>query len=359
MEQSVTEFLFVHACDYEMMKRVSIKTVADRAGVSIATVSRCINEPDRVLESTRARVDAAIAETGYAPNTVAQSFRRGHTNIIMVVIPSIGDPFFTEVMEGIRSVVDARGYSVVITETQFNKLSAHEIGKILVSRQADGIILLASVFPFGSEVLSTARQRAQPIVIGCEVISSELEEFPSVHIDDVAAGKEATEFLIAEGHTRVAFITGQASSLLTKDRERGYELAMHSAGLRIEPGWIVEGEMTLEGAAAATRSLLEHALRPTAIFCANDEMAMGCMREIQRRGMSVPDDVSVMGFDDIRYAAVVNPPLTTIAQPALEIGKRTAKKILDAIESEGEESVETEIVRHALIVRESVAKPRD
>jgi LacI family repressor for deo operon, udp, cdd, tsx, nupC, and nupG len=341
-----------------MVKQVSIKNVADRAGVSIATVSRCINDPDRVLALTRAKVEEAIAETGYEPNTIAQSFRRGHTNIIMVVLPSIGDPFFTEVIQGIRSVIDARGYSVVINETQFNTMKAREIGEILVSRQADGVILLASVFPFGSDVLSKARRRGQPIVIGCEVISAELEEFPSVHIDDVAAGQEATEFLISKGHSQIAFITGQASSLLTKDRERGYVSGMQAAGFKIEPGWIVEGRMTLDGAGEATRSLLEHQLRPTAIFCANDEMAMGCMHAIQRQGMSVPDDISVMGFDDIRYAAVSNPPLTTIAQPARDIGERTAQKILDAIESRGERTTEPEIVTHTLIVRESVAELR-
>ena len=154
------------------MAQVSIKQVAEIAGVSIATVSRCINNPAQVRERTRARVQAAILETGYSPNTIAQSFRRGRTNVIMVVMPSIGDPFFTDVMRGIRSVVSEHGYSIIINETNFNTMTAEEIGAIMVSRQADGFILLASIFPFGNEVLARAEKRSQPVVIGCETISA-------------------------------------------------------------------------------------------------------------------------------------------------------------------------------------------
>ena len=127
------------------MSTVSIKDVARIAGVSIATVSRCINEPDRVRLNTRAKVQSAIEQTGYSPNTLAQSFRRGKTHVIMVVLPSVGDPFFTEVMKGIREVASNNGYTLLINETQFNTITADEIGSIVVSRQADGIILLAAV----------------------------------------------------------------------------------------------------------------------------------------------------------------------------------------------------------------------
>lgn len=327
------------------------------AGVSIATVSRCVNNPEKVTEKTRLKVQKAILETGYSPNTLAQSFRRGRTNLVMVVLPSIGDPFFTDVMRGIRTAAKAKGYSVVIEETQFNTMTADEIGAMLVSKQTDGIILLASMSPFGTEILSAKSRRRLPIVIGCETISPELAEFPSVHIDNVAAAKEATNYLISQGHRHIAMIHGQASSLLTKDREYGYRAAMKQARLTIEEGWVVEGELSIEGAIRATRKLLNHQHRPTAIFCANDEMAIGCLHAVKSAGLRVPDDISVMGFDDIRYAEVADPPLTTIGQPAEEIGERVMYRLCREIEDGRNGETTPEIVPHELIVRQSVAGP--
>ena len=326
--------------------------------MSIATVSRCINSPDKVREQTRGRVEAAILETGYSPNTLAQSFRRGRTNRVMVVLPAIGDPFFTSVMHGIQRAAKAKGYSVIIVETQFNTMTADEVGAMLVSKQTDGIILLASTSPFGTEIQSARSRQRLPIVIGCETIAPELAGFPSVHIDNVAAASEATAYLIGRGHRRIAMISGQRSSLLTRDREMGYRDAMRESGLGIEDGWVVEGSMNLDGAIRATCELLDHASRPTAIFCANDEMAIGSLHAIKSAGLSVPGHISVMGFDDIRYAEVVDPPLTTIAQPTEEIGERALCRLYREIESgPGEPDTAPEIVPHKLIVRQSVAAP--
>jgi len=298
------------------MPDVSIKEVARLADVSIATVSRCINSPEKVKEKTRLKVQDAILRTGYSPNTLAQSFRRGRTNLVMVVLPSVGDPFFTAVMRGIRAAAKAKGYSVVIEETQLNTMTANEVDAMLVSKQTDGIILLASMSPFGTEVLSAKSKRRLPIVIGCETVSPELADFPGVHIDNVAAAKEATNYLISQGHARIAMVCGQKSSLLTKDRELGYRAAMKQSKLPIEDGWVVEGELTIAGARKATRNLMNHSHRPTAIFCANDEMAIGCLHEVKSLGLTVPGEISIIGFDDIRYAEVTDPPLTTIRQPA-------------------------------------------
>lgn len=340
------------------MSQVSIKDVASIAGVSIATVSRCINEPDRVRLKTREKVQQAIRQTGYSPNTLAQSFRRGKTQMIMVVLPSVGDPFFTDVMQGIREVATGQGYSLLINETQFNTLTADEIGAMVVSRQADGIILLASLSPFGTRVLSAESQRALPTVIGCETIAPELSRYPGIHIDNVAAAREATEHLLQLGHERIAFIYGEHKTLLTMDREAGYREAMTDAGKIIDSGWVVEGQLTIEGAIAATEKLLEHPSRPTAIFCANDEMALGCLHAVKSAGLNVPHDLSVVGFDNTRYAAITDPPLTTVHQPALEIGERVMQKLLHEIEHGRGEDAEPEIMPHRLVVRASTAPPR-
>lgn len=300
----------------------------------------------------------AILKTGYSPNTLAQNFRRGRTNIIMVVMPSVGDPFFTDVMQGIRSVVAEHDYSIIISETNFNTMTAEEVGAMMVSRQADGFILLASIFPFGNEALSGAEKRSQPVVIGCETISASLANIPSVHIDNEAAAQEATNFLISKGHRKIAFISGQSSSLLTRDRENGYRAAMRKARLGIEDGWVVEGNLSIEGAGKACGQLLNHPDRPTAIFCATDEMAFGCMHEIKNQGLTVPEDISVMGFDDVRYARVMEPALTTISQPARKIGERVAIRLLKAIETGHQPNNQPVILPHKLIIRKSVAAPR-
>lgn len=340
------------------MTETSIKEVAKLAGVSIATVSRCVNNPELVSEKTRLKVQAAVSRTNYSPNTLAQSFRRGRTNIVMVVLPSVGDPFFTTVMRGIHTAAKSKGYSIIIEETQFNTMTADEIGALVVSKQTDGIVLLASLSPFGTEVLSAKSHRALPIVIGCETMSPDLAGFSSVHIDNVAAAKEATNYLISMGHRRIAMICGETSSLLTKDREAGYRVAMNQAKLPIEEGWVVGGELTLAGAIRATRGLLNHAHEPTAVFCANDEMAIGCLHAIKSAGLRVPQDVSVMGFDDIRYAEVTDPPLTTISQPAEEIGERVMYRLCREIEQGERGAGKPEIVPHKLIIRQSVAPPK-
>jgi len=340
------------------MATVSIKDVARLAGVSIATVSRCVNDPDKVTEKTRLKVQSAIRETGYSPNTLAQSFRRGRTNLVMVVLPSVGDPFFAAVMRGIRVAARAKGYSVVIDETQLNTMTSDEIGAMLVSRQTDGIILLASLSPFGTDILSTNSHRRLPIVIGCETIAPELADLPSVHIDNVAAAKEATNYLIAKGHKKIAMVYGQQTSLLTKDRELGYREAMKNASLLIDDDWVVEGRLTIAGARNATRGLLSLANRPTAIFCATDEMAIGCLHAVKTAGLSVPDDISIMGFDDIRYAEVTDPPLTTISQPGEEIGERVMYRLCRSIEEGSTGNNKPEIVSHRLVIRQSVANAK-
>ena len=237
-------------------------------------------------------------------------------------------------------------------------MTADEIGAKLASKQTDGIILLASMSPFGTEILSAQSRRRLPIVVGCEKVSSALADLPSVHIDNVTAAKDATNYLISQGHEKIGMVYGQENSLLTKDRELGYRAAMKQAGLSIRDGWVTEGQLAINGARQATRKLLNHADRPTAIFCANDEMAIGCLHEIKAAGLRVPEDISVMGFDDIRYAEVSDPPLTTISQPAEEIGERVMYRLCKRIEEgRGNGDDETQIVPHKLVIRQSVARP--
>ena len=336
----------------------SIKDVAKIAGVSIATVSRYMADPESIREKNRDNVRQAIAKTGYAPNALAQNFRRGKTSLVMVVLPNVGDPFFTGVMKGISQVAEEEGYSLLIRETEMNTLSWDEYSAMILSKQADGIILLASICPFTPPSEQRPGRRQAPIVLGCENVTPELGQFPAVRIDNVNAAREATNYLINLGHRKIAFISGLANSMLTADREEGYRLAMTDADLKVPAGWVQEGSLCLEGARKATRKLINHKSPPTAIFCGNDEMAMGAVHEIKAAGLRIPEDVSIMGFDDIRYAEVLDPPLTTIAQPAEEIGERTMHRLSRAIAGR-DIGVDAEIVPHKLIVRRSTGAPDD
>lgn len=333
----------------------SIQDVAKIAGVSIATVSRYLNNPDQVKNATREKVQKAITSTGYSPNTLARNFRRGKSGIVLVVVPSIADPFFEGVMKGIMQVADELQLSIFIRETRQNTLTADEYSNMIFSKQADGIVLLASLCPF-TPPSGNAAQKTQPIIVSCESVLPETASFPSVRIDNVAAAKEATDYLINLGHKRIGFIYGSHTFTLTLDRERGYQRAMKQAKLEVEDGWVVEGGLTLDGARKATRKLLNHPNPPTAIFCANDEMAMGTLHEIKSARLKIPQDISVVGFDDIRYAEILDPPLTTISQPAEEIGERTMHRLYKAIEGRDIGTGE-EIVPHKLVVRRSTAAP--
>ncbi len=334
---------------------VSIKEVAKIAGVSTATVSRCLNTPDQVKQLTRDKVNEAIHRTGYSPNTLARNFRRGKTGIIFVIIPDIGSPFFRGIMRGIDHVAEEKNFSILMRETQFNTLTFSDFTNIVLSKQADGIILLASIDPFSFAESPNKSGKHPPIVIGLESIQPELQNFPSVRIDNVAAAKEATNYLVSLGHKKIGFIYGLHTTMLTADRELGYQQAMEEAGLPVKKGWIVEGQLSIPGTIKATRKLLNHQHPPTAIFCATDDMAMACIHEIKSSGLRVPDDISVVGFDDIPYAEIFDPPITTISQPAEEIGEKTMYRMCKVIDGE-DISLEPEIIPHKLIIRRSTAK---
>ena len=324
------------------MAESSIKEVARLAGVSIATVSRCINKPEKVTEQTRIKVQSAIENTGYTPNSLAQRFRSGKTNQILVAVPSIGDPFFTKVMRGVRSAANALGYAIVIRETRQGMMSADEINATLESKQADGLVLLNNMTFVTGRLNGANHPHLQP---------------PAVQIDNAAAAREMTEYLISQGHRQIGMIGGRKKPSFA-ERERGFRKTMQAAKLKINNGWILDSENSLDGARRAARQILECGNRPTAVFCVSDELAIGCMHELQLAGLGVPDDISVVGFDDIRYAEVTNPPLTTVRQPAEEMGERIVQKLCAAIRDEKPGEPETQIVSHQLVTRNSVA-PRD
>ena len=326
-----------------MKKHASINEVALVAGVSTATVSRYINTPDQVAHKTQLKVESAIRETGYTPNTLAQKLRRGRSHHILVAVPSVGDPFFSAVMRGVRKAARAHGYTVFIRETRQEALSTEEMNAVLDSKQADGIVLLNNMTYVAGKLDPSTDTLRRPATI---------------HIDNVAAAETMTQFLIKHGHRRIAMIySGRKPSFV--EREHGFRSAMQRAGLDVADKIVIDTENSLEGGREAARSLMNLETRPTAIFCGSDELAIGCMHEVREAGLCVPADISVAGFDDNRYAAVSNPPLTTIRQPAERMGVHVVEELCRAIDNDGMPLGDGAVVPHELIVRDSVAGCRD
>lgn len=336
------------------MPKPTLVEVARLAGVSNTTVSRCLNDPDKVDRKTLARVRKVIDEIGFRPNLLAQSFRRGRTDIVLVVVHQVGSSIFSEIVDGIRAVLGER-YSIILMESRSEKQGHSRFIDLLVARQVAGVILLCSSPPFDQSLGQPCDFARLPIVIGLEPVSTDLDGLPRVLIDNYHAAYDATRYLLDNGHRDIAFVSGQRGSLITRDRERGFVDAMTQAGIEGAAERILHSELSIQGGVAAAHRLFVDAARPTALFCANDDIALGVMSVAPRFGLKVPEDLSLMGFDDTPYAATANPPLSTVAQPAREIGERTARRLLRALDHPGDVSELTEILPHRLVIRQSTA----
>ena len=332
------------------MAKVGIKDIAAKAGVSIATVSHALRNPKRVSEATRKKVLAAADEYGYAPNSLAQSLRTARSGNIVTIIPDVADSHNSGIIKAIEKVAHSRGYSVLLGDTQGSEEREREFAAMTRSRQADGIILMSHRMPFQAKEGRLSMDDLPPLVNGCE--STGHDGVPTVSIDDYRAAIDATQHLIDLGHEDIAVVTGDMHSTSSRNRLEGFRAAMQKAAIPVNEKLIEFGTYTLDGGEQATKTLLMQKQRPTAIFCFSDEIALGCMYSLRRHGFLVPDDVSVIGFDNIPFAKYFAPPLTTIAQPAAEIGRLCASLLLDIIDGNEPES-NTHILPHELLVRES------
>jgi len=337
------------------LAKPTIIEVARAAGVSIATVSRCLNAPDKVSKKTLGRVRSVISELQYSPNLLAQNFRRGKTGVILVVVHDIGNWVLAEIVEGIRLIIGS-SFSIIIAESRTGIRESNNAIDMLLDKQVEGIILLCSLLPFDQKIVSDDNHRYLPIVVGLEPLSEYLNTLPSVHIDNHQAALDATNYIIGLGHRNIVFISGQRHSYVTKDRESGFVAAMKAAGLPLNDGSVLHSDLSVNGGVNAAHSALGGELRPTAIFCANDDMALGAMSAAHRRGFSIPDDLSIMGFDDMRYAAVAIPSLSTVAQPTREIGMRAAERLISMIENQQLDGRQSEILPHRLVIRSSTGR---
>lgn len=340
-----------------MLQRPTIEDVARLAGVSTATVSRALHEPAKVSADTATRVHAAVQDIGYTLNFAARSLRQRRANALLVVVPNIGNTFYGEVLAGIEAAAHAAGQTILIAD------SAQDAGREaaylawLRNGRVDGVFLMTKPEVDWSTVAPVPETGQRPVVMISE--PPVIPGTPLVTIDHQAAAQEITAHLIARGHRRIAHVTGPLTTNLRAPRLNGYLAALAAAGLSADPKHILPGDFTADSGARAAEILLSLTPRPTAVFCANDEMAMGLIGALARRGVRVPEDISVAGFDDIQFAACFVPAITTIRQPRRAMGQAAVALMHRLLGRDGADLTAPvqQILPHDLVIRDSVGPP--
>ncbi len=340
----------------------TIGDVARHAGVSTATVSRVLSRTGRVSPQTREQVMRAVEETGYRPNPGARNLRQGRTGGIVVLVPYLSNPFFSTILGAIARVASETALNVLVADTRETDAANRRILDYLHSNRADGLIVLDGNLP---QKLFDASSWRPPVVFACEAPRAPGQ--PTVTVDNRRGARMAVAHLAGLGHRRIGFVAGPPQNVLTGERHAGYLDALAEAGIAPRPDWLFEGDFTLQAGSLAARRWLALAERPTAVFCTSDAMACGFISEMHRQGVQVPEEVSVVGFDDIDIAAHFIPNLTTIRQPRASIGDAAARMLIALMQSSaGDASGEASAAGGALpavelpvelIVRESTAPP--
>jgi LacI family sucrose operon transcriptional repressor len=337
----------------ERSDNMNIKEVALRAGVSIATVSRVINNTTPVSEEVRKRVEDIINETGYRPNSLAKELQNNKTNTIGVIM-SVSVLAITSLGNTINAITDelkGKGYSIMLANSRFDSKDELDFFKVFQEKRVDGILYFA--VNFTEDHYQLLKKYPVPIVmIGQE---NEYLDFPCVLHDNYHAAKHITEHLIHMGHERIAYIgLPDYDAAAGKERRKGFEAAMRLNNLQIYPEYLADGDFSIDSGYSCMKSILGASeIKPTAIFAATDFMALGAMHYLTEMKYNIPDDFSIVGFDDVDVAAYLNPPLTTIRSDNVAVGRQAAKLLLQILDKK-DPDIKKFIANYELKNRESV-----
>ena len=334
-----------------MMSRrsVTIHDVARVAGMSIATVSRAFNNPELLSPEARQAIENAVEVLNYRPHVAARRLRGSRTNLILVVVPSL-NPYFLDIFAGAEDAAKAAGYGVLVGHSDRNLARERGYVEQVAAGRADGLILVTTVGGYDADDI----RRMPPTVIALDV--GEATDLPKVQIDHVAAAEMITNYLIDLGHHRIAHILGAAGSSLTSHRHDGFQRALARRGIPFDPALCLFGDFTVDGGAAAGAAIVAMADPPTAVFAANDQTAIGALQFFKSAGWRVPDDISVVGFDDERLAAIASPALSTVHVPTHQIGFCAIQQMMLLLSSQ---PIERDMILNAdVVVRRSAAPPR-
>ncbi len=329
----------------------TIREVAERAGVSLTTVSHVINQTRYVSDATRQRVLEAMDELNYRPNALARSLRSGKTQTLGLILPDSSNPFFAELGRAVEKTAIQAGYSVILCNSESDVAREEFYVGVLSTKQIDGIIFVATGNPI--ESLQYLDEQGIPVL----VVDRDLPDFEvdAVLTDNLLGGYQGTQHLLEQGHTRIAFISGPLNGTPSAKRVDGYRKALLEADIEIDPALILLGDYHPESGWEAAAKLLSLNQPPTAIFCANDLMAMGAIRAINTAGLLVPHHIAVVGFDNIELSKYCTPPLTTVAQPIEDIGSSAASILIERIQHR-HRKLQRLMLATELIIRQSSVK---
>jgi LacI family repressor for deo operon, udp, cdd, tsx, nupC, and nupG len=335
------------------MSRISIKDIARVAEVSHSTVSRALSDSPLVSAETKLRIQRLAREMGYSPDAQARSLVMGKTQTIGVVVTTITDPFIAEVVEGIETTAHQHDYSVILASSKAEPEREIAAVEMLRSKRVDGVVVTSS--RVGALYQAHLDRLGVPVVL----LNSHTKESGSytfsINVDSRHGGFLATDHLIQLGHRRIAYITGPANHSDDLDRLAGYRQALTSAGVRFDPALIIAGTGEVGGGERALPQILALDPPPSAAFCYNDMTAIGLLHAARVHNLRIPGDLAVVGFDDIPFASYVQPPLTTVAQPKPEMGRRAAEMVLTLLAEglDGLDAVSDVEIQGKLIVRGS------
>ena len=326
----------------------TIKDVAARADVSVATVSHVINNTRFVTAELRERVITTMRELDYEPNLVARGLRSNRTNLIALIIPDITNPYFPEVARGVQDVVNEHDYVGILCNTDRDGAQERRFLHMLYRQHVEGIILNPAGVT-ADDLLPIQESGVHIVLLGRQI---DHPSFDIVMIDDQQAAQEMVSYLIKRGHRRIAHLGGSRPNS-GRLRHQGYVQALEEHGLSFDANLVVDCPWTQRGGYDAIHHLLQRRPLPTAVFAANDLMAIGAMLGIQDAGLRVPDDIAVAGFDNIDEAACVTPALTTVHQPKYEMGKMLAEVLFRRLRKEAPYEAHRSILPYSLEIRAS------
>ncbi len=306
---------------------VTIIDVAQEAGVSYATVSRVLNNDSHVKPDTRERVIRSITRLGYTVNQQARMLAGGRSHVIGLLVPDLGTGYIGEIMRGVDEALAAAQYDLMLYTTHRRKTKESAYVTSLTQGMTDGLLLVLPRDP--GEIILSLRQRHFPYVLIDHQGIDDVES--AVGATNYQGGYDATKYLLESGHRRIGFITGTMDLGCSRERLEGYRAALQDSGLPIDPRLIQEGDFWQPSGFAAAQTLLALTEPPTAIFASNDVMAFGVMEAVRDQGLRIPEDVSIVGFDNIPQAEHVSPQLTTIEQPLADMGREATHMLLALI----------------------------
>jgi LacI family transcriptional regulator len=331
----------------------TIEDVAKRAGVSAMTVSRVINNSGYINDKTRARVQQAIAELGYVPNALARSLRFKQTKTLALVLTDITNPFFTTMARGVEDTASAQGFTVMFCNTDESMIEEAKYLNVLAQKQVDGVLLVPAFC--SPDSVTFLRERNIPFVVLDRRIPD--IQVDTVRCDSEEGGYQLTLHLLNLGHRQIAALNGPLEATTAADRLEGYRRAFAEAGLHEPEALILTGGFTIDSGYEMAQHALANTPRPTALFAANNFIAVGAYRAIRDAGLGIPDEVSLVSFDDISATMVLDPFLTEVGQPAYEMGRQATLLLLERLAGIGAAEPQDIVMPTRLIVRRSTAEP--